>query len=315
LKRSDVIASGGRYDHILAKYRPPTSEPSSLHLRATGVQIALDKITYALATHQRNSIKTLLKEKKSYGLWSPRRCDVYITSHSQGNLGERLEIVALLWQNEVSTDLMYDSEVGGNEDDLLAMAQREGILFLVSHRSGSGGRQTWRIKSVLRGTEHDVLRHELVPQLQALIQEQRRFDKSQDIAAAAPKVKEMFEVPLVLSSDNANRKQRQTTKNIYQMKANAIVADIKEAAQAATPPVIGVDVPTGAWSVMTASSAWITQEHAWKTLLEEPHIQKEVLVHLKDQILHLIRTTGTQLIYVFSLRDDKLHMYYLDPAK
>lgn len=56
------------------------------------------------------------------------RCDVYITSHSQGNLAERLGIVALLWQNEVSADLMYDSAVGGNEDEILAMAQREGIL-------------------------------------------------------------------------------------------------------------------------------------------------------------------------------------------
>jgi len=61
------------YDHLLAKYRPPTSEPSSL--RATGVQIAVDKITYALAAHQRNSIKTLLKEKRSYGLWSPSMCN------------------------------------------------------------------------------------------------------------------------------------------------------------------------------------------------------------------------------------------------
>lgn len=66
---------------------------------------------------------------------------------------------------------------------------------------------------------------------------------------------------------------------------------------------------------MTASPAWITQENAWKALLEEPHIQKEVLVHLRDQILHVRRTTGTQLIYVFSLRDEKLHMYYLDTAK
>jgi len=56
------------------------------------------------------------------------RCDVYITSHSQGSLAERLEIVALLWQNEVSADLMYDSAVGSNEDEILAMAQREGML-------------------------------------------------------------------------------------------------------------------------------------------------------------------------------------------
>src|SRR5258706_7969453 len=63
------------YDHLLAKYRPPTSESSSPHLRATGVQIAVDKITYALAAHQRNSIKTLLKEKRSYGLWSPSMCN------------------------------------------------------------------------------------------------------------------------------------------------------------------------------------------------------------------------------------------------
>ena len=72
--------------------------------------------------------------------------------------------------------------------------------------------------SSTNGVRPSVLRHELVFQLQALIQEQRRLDKSHDTAVAPPKVKEMFEVPLVLSPDDTNRKQRQTTKNIYQMK-------------------------------------------------------------------------------------------------
>lgn len=97
-------------------------------LRATGVQIAVDKITAALAAHQRISIKHLIKDKGTYGLWSPRRCDVYIGGYQSGHLAERLEIASLLWQNEISADVMYDAAVEETEDVIISKCQSEGIL-------------------------------------------------------------------------------------------------------------------------------------------------------------------------------------------
>lgn len=92
------------------------------------MQIAVDKITAALAAHQRASVKQLVKEKKTYGLWSPRRCDVYICDYQSGYMAARLELAALLWENEISSDVMYEAAVDATEESNIAMCQREGIL-------------------------------------------------------------------------------------------------------------------------------------------------------------------------------------------
>lgn len=63
-----------------------------------------------------------------------------------------------------------------------------------------------------------VMRHDLVPTLQSLLLEQRRFDKEYENPSAAIKVKEMTDVPIILSPDNASRKHRHTTKILYQSK-------------------------------------------------------------------------------------------------
>lgn len=125
-ERSLTVAC--RYDQLLASHWPPTSAPPAAPLRAAGVQIAVDKITAALATHQRASIKHLIKDKRTFGLWSPRRCDVYVCDHQPGHLSQRLEIAATLWQNEISADVMYEAAVGESEDVTIVKCQNEGIL-------------------------------------------------------------------------------------------------------------------------------------------------------------------------------------------
>lgn len=117
-----------RYDQLLASYWPPTTPPPAAPLRATGVQIAVDKITAALAAHQRASIKHLIKDRRTFGLWSPRRCDVYVCDYQSGHLAQRLEIAATLWQNDISADIMYEAAVDESEEVTIAKCQNEGIL-------------------------------------------------------------------------------------------------------------------------------------------------------------------------------------------
>ena len=66
------------------------------------MQIAVEKIAAALATFQSASIKTLVKEERSFGFWSPRRCDVYVVSYNRGYLQDRLEVVAYLWKHGIA---------------------------------------------------------------------------------------------------------------------------------------------------------------------------------------------------------------------
>jgi hypothetical protein len=63
------------------------------------------------------------------------------------------------------------------------------------------------------------MRHELVSTLQSLLSEQRRFDKEyENPSTPVAKFKEVMDVPIILSPDNASRKHRHTTKNLYQSK-------------------------------------------------------------------------------------------------
>ena len=101
------------------------SEP----LCAYGMQVFVDRITTALVDYQISSVKTLVKEQRSFGFWSPRRCDVYVVSFHPGYLQDRLDIVADLWNNNISADLMYDAGLPTYEyESAFDVCAREGIL-------------------------------------------------------------------------------------------------------------------------------------------------------------------------------------------
>ena len=95
---------------------------------AVAVQISLDKITVALASFQSQSLKSL-KERRLDGFWSPRRCDVYVVSHQEGSLSDRLEVTALLWKHKISADMMYEVAMQNLEhQNVVEQCAREGIL-------------------------------------------------------------------------------------------------------------------------------------------------------------------------------------------
>ena len=98
---------------------------------AIAFQIYLEKITGTLAPYQNNFLESqmVLKEPKSFGYWSPRRCDVYVVSFHPGYLQDRLDIVADLWNNNISADLMYDAGLPTYEyESAFDVCAREGIL-------------------------------------------------------------------------------------------------------------------------------------------------------------------------------------------
>ena len=103
--------------------------PEHTGICAIGMQINLDKITVALAAFQSLSVKTLIKEERSFGFWSPRRCDVYVVSYHPGYLQDRLEVASLLWQHNISADVMYESGLpDADQENHHELCCREGIL-------------------------------------------------------------------------------------------------------------------------------------------------------------------------------------------
>ena len=116
-----------RYDHLIRCFQLLQQKHESVC--AFGIQITVEKITAALASYQGASLKTLVKEERSFGFRGPRRCDVYVVSYHPGYLQERLEVAAYLWQHNISTDLMYETGLLDSEyGDYLDICAREGIL-------------------------------------------------------------------------------------------------------------------------------------------------------------------------------------------
>lgn len=115
------------YDNLISRYAPP--KPKGDSVCAIAVQIAVEKLTSALAAFQAGKVKNLVKEQKSFGFWSPRRCDVYVVSYHPGSLQDRLETVAYLWQHNISADLMYESGLpDAEQENFVDLCGREGIL-------------------------------------------------------------------------------------------------------------------------------------------------------------------------------------------
>jgi hypothetical protein len=138
------------------RYSPLKTKADSVC--AVGINIAVEKITSALVSYQ-STLNTLGKETRSFEFWSPRRCDVYVVSFHPGYLQERLEVVAYLWQHNISADLMYESALPGgeHEDYYIDTCMREGILFTVHPRPRFSRREqaAFKVQSILKGTEYE----------------------------------------------------------------------------------------------------------------------------------------------------------------
>ncbi|KAL6299472.1 kinase-like domain-containing protein [Sparassis latifolia] len=318
-KQSDILAAGGRYDNVISRFAPPKPKPDTIC--AVVVQIALEKITLALATFQSASVKTLMKEQRSFGYWSPRRCDVYVVSHQAGYLSDRLEVAALLWQHGISADVMYESSLSDSEHEThVDVCTREGILFIVFPRARSARRDqpAFKVKSVLKGTEYEVSRQDLVPFLHQQIAEQKRFDASiSGIGAIADGTQSpnltkesagSSDVQLVLPGDA--KKQRKQTKQMFLDRAFDMGVQVKNAAIAGLP-TLAVDIPLTVFEEMAKSNAWIADEDAWKVIATAFPPQLTLYAHqIRDAVLKR-KADGHQFLLLFTVRDENVHLLTL----
>ncbi|KAF7297638.1 hypothetical protein MKEN_01386800 [Mycena kentingensis (nom. inval.)] len=316
-KHTDVLAAGGRYDALIGEQATPGQKRDPIC--AVALQIAVEKITIALAAYQSTSVRTLVKQERSFGFWSPRRCDVYVVSYQEGYLQDRLEVVAFLWQHNISADLMYEASTS---EELEEQCRREGVLFSVYPRPRSSRRDqvAFRVKSMLKGTEYDVTRPELVSWLQQQIAEQKRIDATTSGALrfsetgpthAAPNKEAAPDsgVQLILPVDM--KKQRKQVKHIFMERAFETGREIEASVQAGMP-ILAIDVPPSAFEAMTRSETWLTDEEAWKTLAGAsfPNQQWAYAQQVREAVLKR-KAEGHAYILVFAVREERMQLLKL----
>ncbi|KAF5376991.1 hypothetical protein D9615_007308 [Tricholomella constricta] len=317
-RRSDVLAAGGRYDSMISRHAPLKSQMDTC---AMGLQIAVEKITVALASYQSSSVKALVKEERSFGYWSPRRCDVYVVSYHPGHLQERLEVVSYLWQHNISADLMYESGLPDSDhENHVDMCVREGILFTVYPRPRSTRRDqpAFKVKSILKGAEIDLSRQELVGWLQHEIAEQKRVDLATSgapiVADTSPNplpTKDLSVVPAVqlLLPPTDVKKQRKHVKQLFHDRAFETGVELKAAFQSGLP-TLAVDVPPAVFDAMTRSSAWITEDEPWKSILSvfpTPH----AYAHQVREAVAKRKAEGHRFLVLFAVREERVQLLNL----
>lgn len=317
-RRVDVLAAAGRYDNLIKQYRAPKFK--SEQICAVAVQIALEKITVALAAYQSTSVKALVKEQRSFGFWSPRRCDVYVLSYQPGFLQDRLEVASLLWQNNISADIMYEGNLMDmDNENHMDLCSREGILFAVYPRPRAGRRDllAFKVKNILKGTEHEVSRQDLVSWLQQRITEQQRVDASTSGASNHHDVLHASlpggtsagdDVQLVLPVDT--KKQRKHVKQILLDKAYERNIELKTAVQNGVPMIV-IDVPSTVFDSLVKSSSWIHDDEAWKTIVASmPALQSAYSNQVREAVIRR-KSEGHPFVMLYATREERMQLLSL----
>uniref|UniRef100_A0A673HCI1 eIF-2-alpha kinase GCN2 n=1 Tax=Sinocyclocheilus rhinocerous TaxID=307959 RepID=A0A673HCI1_9TELE len=110
----DVLAAGGRYDHLVTSTRfggPAVSGPVPT---AVGASIALDKICSAVASLEEPPVSS---------------CDVLVLPVCQSSTSRAIKVTQKLWAAGVSSDIVYD--ISQSQEALLEHCRQAGITFMV----------------------------------------------------------------------------------------------------------------------------------------------------------------------------------------
>ncbi|KAF9353081.1 hypothetical protein BGX34_011807 [Mortierella sp. NVP85] len=204
-KRKNILAAGGRYDSLIQQFRHPVIGGPPRKVHAVGVNLAMQKFITAISQYQSEHFRHIVAnskssrghggsggsnsnhdEEKSFGLWAPKRCDVFVASFGKVLLQERLELVRELWAHGIKADYMLEDGTDLTPETLASTCKHQSINWIVilknKHQQDSQQRTNRdlmgmvKVKNVLRKTEEEVPRSELCIMLKAEITEQTRLD-------------------------------------------------------------------------------------------------------------------------------------------
>ncbi|KAI1316493.1 hypothetical protein EDD11_009906 [Mortierella claussenii] len=211
-KRKNILAAGGRYDSLIQQFRHPVIGGPHRKVYAVGVNLAMQKFISAISQYQSEHFRYFMSnsnnskssrgsagsnsndEDKSFGLWAPKRCDVFVASFGKVLLQERLELVKELWAHGIKADYMLEDGTDLTPETLATACKHQSINWIVILKNKNQQQQQQqqqdahhqrtsrdlmgmvKVKNVLRKTEDEVPRSELCILLKAEIAEQTRLD-------------------------------------------------------------------------------------------------------------------------------------------
>jgi len=160
-----------------------------------------------------------------------------------------------------------------------------------------------------------VSRQELVGWLHHQIAEQKRTDSS---TAGAPLLSDTSQSILTSkdvsgSSDvqlllPVDLKKQRKVKQIFLDRAFETGVQVKSAIQAGMP-VIAIDVPSTVLDSMIRSSAWITDNEAWRNFTPD-FIHSAYASQVREAVAKR-KADGHQFVLLFAVREERIHLLNL----
>ncbi|XP_031435954.1 eIF-2-alpha kinase GCN2 [Clupea harengus] len=169
----DVLAAGGRYDHLISDFRGPGGPgpvPS-----AVGVSVALDKICAAVASMEEPPLVSF--------------CDVLVVPVGHTSTDRAIIVTQKLWTAGVSADVVYD--ISQSQEALLEHCRQAGMSFMVMVSDKEGNYCKVKSFEKDRQSEKRILESELVDHIiqkcRTKLSEERNRDVSDSVSLQNPK--------------------------------------------------------------------------------------------------------------------------------
>uniref|UniRef100_A0A8C9RIG0 non-specific serine/threonine protein kinase n=1 Tax=Scleropages formosus TaxID=113540 RepID=A0A8C9RIG0_SCLFO len=118
---ADIIAAGGRYDHLITEFCGPGSLAPVRS--AVGASLAIDKVCAVLASMEEPPVVS--------------SCDVMVVPMGQNSMDRAINVIQKLWSTGVSADIVYDASQ--SQEAVLEQCRQAGItcVALVSDKEGN----------------------------------------------------------------------------------------------------------------------------------------------------------------------------------
>ncbi|ORZ38826.1 hypothetical protein BCR44DRAFT_1427861 [Catenaria anguillulae PL171] len=156
--RADVVASGGRYDHLVGQYLPPGASPPVGLGRSAGVTSGtMDPVPAAMGVHFAVQ-KLAWVHQQHYGGSVATQVLVGSFGSGYGLLAERMKVAKELWAAGIPCEMLYEER--SNTDLLVQQCKSQGIQIIVFVKADASG--SVKVRNVRNKHEVETLRTALV---------------------------------------------------------------------------------------------------------------------------------------------------------
>lgn len=323
-KKRDVLAAGGRYDHLIEDHRPRlTGSVSSTYqptCHAVGVNIAWDRLVSSMVRHQKQSGSQFLKkpsESEMVGTWASRRCDVLVASFDSAVLRSvGCKMLGDLWAHDISAELAVDAR---SPEQLLAQYRddRHSWILIIKHEAYASGKPDLKVKNMDTKEETDIHSAGLINHLRGEIRERDQREGSNERAklirgpsrsdgsgAAASGIGKKGPVQVLMASHKSKKANKWRVVEAAHAKAQELVASFTDG------PIASVETRDEVLDLIRETR--LSDVESWRRITREVTPSEREYVWQIHEVLDRFKMQyrdTNQICFVYNFRTGKC-IYY-----